>query len=533
MGADLRSLARGGTLNLVGVAAQAVATFAITVTVTRGFSEQVAGVFFIATSVFLLGVAIASLGTQTGLVYFISRFRTLGTPHLIGRALRVSLPAVAATAVVVSVAMVACTPALTAMVVDGDPGHFASYLRGLALLLPFAAVSLALLAGTRGFRNMRPTVLVEYIGRPITQLAVIAGVVTAGADALLGLAWAVPYLPAALLAALWFAALRRRRAAPDAAAPEPPPAGESESTARERPLAVEFWRYTAPRSVAHVAQLALQRLDILLVGVLAGAVPAAIYTAATRFLVIGQFGGRALSQAVQPQLGEVLATDDWAGARALYQTATAWLVLVTWPVYLLLAVFAPVALRVFGDGYASGASVVIVLTTAMLVAMICGMVTMVLNMSGRTMWNLVNVLVALGVNIALDLVLIPRIGILGAAVGWGAAILVNNVLPLVQVRHTLGLHPFARGTLAAAALATGCFGILGLLAQLAFGGLIGLLVTLPVGAVLYAAGCWWLRGTLRLDTLQALLPRSKTSAATRSTPSRNGKAEHHDRAGRQ
>ena len=78
---------------------------------------------------------------------------------------------------------------------------------------------------------------------------------------------------------------------------------------------------------------------------------AAIYTAATRFLVVGQLVGQSFSQAVQPMLGAALARQDRAGGDRLYRTATCWLVLIAWPFYLTFAVLGPEILRLFGPVY--------------------------------------------------------------------------------------------------------------------------------------------------------------------------------------
>jgi hypothetical protein len=59
---------------------------------------------------------------------------------------------------------------------------------------------------------------------------------------------------------------------------------------------------------------------------------------------------------------------DRAGTRELYRYTTAWLVLVTWPLYLLVAAYAPVYLRLFGPEYRGGTPVVVTLAAAMLVA---------------------------------------------------------------------------------------------------------------------------------------------------------------------
>jgi peptidoglycan biosynthesis protein MviN/MurJ (putative lipid II flippase) len=129
------------------------------------------------------------------------------------------------------------------------------------------------------------------------------------------------------------------------------------------------------------------------------------------------------------------------------------------------------------------------------------MVDMVLAMAGRTSWNLVNVLIALGVTIGLDVLLIPRLGALGAALGLACAVVVNNLLPLAQIRRAAGLHPFGAGTLAAAALATVCFGVLPRLTSLAAGTAgPGMAVALLVCVPVYAGGAWLLRDRLSLHS---------------------------------
>src|SRR4029077_13616499 len=80
-----------------------------------------------------------------------------------------------------------------------------------------------------------------------------------------------------------------------------------------------FWRFTAPRALASVAQIVIQRLDIVLVAFMRGPVEAAIYTAATRFLVVGQLANAAISMAAQPQMTHLFAVRDRQGANAVYQ----------------------------------------------------------------------------------------------------------------------------------------------------------------------------------------------------------------------
>ena len=77
----------------------------------------------------------------------------------------------------------------------------------------------------------------------------------------------------------------------------------------------------------------------MLVGILSGPTEAAIYTAATRFLVVGQLGNIAISMAAQPQFTELFAMGARRRVNGVYQATTVWVVLLTWPLYLLIIVY--------------------------------------------------------------------------------------------------------------------------------------------------------------------------------------------------
>lgn len=491
---DVRRLASGAVLNLAGAAVSSVVNIALVVTITRGVPKAEAGVFFAATSLFLILAMVAKLGANTGLVYFVPRLRVLGRPDLIGRRLRNALMAVLAAAVLLGALLWTFADTAGDLVTRAHGEQATAYLRILAVLLPAAVLADVALAGTRGFRHMRPTVLLDLAARPILQLASTVLVVALDAPlAWLAVAWAAPYLPEMLAALVWLSRVPERRAT-------------TATTANVDGLGTsDFWRFTAPRALNAVVQLALQRLDIILIAVLRGPREAAIYTAATRFLVVGQLISQSISTVVQPRLAELLALRDQHGARMVYQVATCWGVLVSWPLYLLAVVFSTQLLAIFGRGYAAGAGVILLLAASMLVATLCGMVNVVLNMAGRTTWTLADGLLALAVMVGIDLVLIPQHGIFGAAVGWAAAILANNLIPLGQVATSLRLHPFGPGSWRAALLAGVCFGAVPLAVRAVAGSSPrDIVVAVVGGALLFAVGCHRLQRQLALDTLRGL-----------------------------
>jgi O-antigen/teichoic acid export membrane protein len=488
------------------------------VIVTRSFSEAVAGGFFTAMSMFLIIEAVVSLGAATGTTYFIARLRSLGQQGRIPEVLRTATRPVAILSVAAAAALALLATPAAHLLAHGQlshagtrPDEVAAELRALAVALPFAAILDTLLGASRGYRAMGPTAIVDRIGRPVLQLVGVGAVAVAGSAALLAPLWALPYIPAACVVWWWLRRIRRRSPA-DAPVPGSPGRVAGGMAAADARQPLRFWRFTVPRGLATLAQVTIQRIDIVLVAIILGPAEAAVYTAATRFLVAGQFANQAISMAAQPRFTEMFTQGDHAGANRVYKATTAWLILMTWPLYLLAVSYGPEIITVFGHSYRAGADVMVILGLTMLLATACGQVDMVLVTTGRSSWSLINGLLAVGVNVGLDLVLIPAYGIAGAAIGWSAAIVLTNLMPLAQVAATVRLSPFGRGTLITAALAALSFGVLPLAARLLFGDrVVPSLAAIACGCVLMTAGIWRFREELNV----AAMPGTRQLAAAR------------------
>jgi O-antigen/teichoic acid export membrane protein len=199
---------------------------------------------------------------------------------------------------------------------------------------------------------------------------------------------------------------------------------------------------------------------------------------------------QAIQQVMTPKISEYLALGEEGRAQTIYRTTTAWLTLVSWPIYLMALLFAPLLLGIFGPGYQRGAAAAAILCAAMLVATACGPVDSMLLMGGRSGLSLMNTGLALATNVGLDLLLVPSMGVTGAALGWAAAIFVNNLLPLWQVNRHLRMHPVGEGTKAAFLVCLVSFGAVAGACRLVLGdGLLGFVVAglLGTGTFLWMA----------------------------------------------
>jgi O-antigen/teichoic acid export membrane protein len=114
---------------------------------------------------------------------------------------------------------------------------------------------------------------------------------------------------------------------------------------------------------------------------------------------------------------------------------------------------------------------------------------------------------ALVVDIGLCFLLIPRMGISGAAVAWASSVVVRNGLTFVQVYRLNGVTPFSRGATVVALASLGCFGApLLVVAAVTEPTLLVVAPTVLVGGAVYAGILWLERGPLALSAFRALVP---------------------------
>src|SRR5205823_10229600 len=228
-----------------------------------------------------------------------------------------------------------------------------------------------------------------------------------------------------------------------------------------RELAHEFWQFSAPRAAAGLFQTIVFSLDLLLLGSLGRTPEVPLYSAAGRLAIMGTFALGVIAAPLGPQIAHLLARGDSERAERVFQTATSWIVLASWPFEMALIVWAPVALRFLGHRFGTAGPALVVLAIGMLVQIGTGNNRVVLLMGGRSGYNLAFSAVALVANVGLNVVLIPRYGMTGAAVAWTVTIVIDNGLTTVAVRALMGLQPFGRGVVEAAIASALCYGALG------------------------------------------------------------------------
>jgi O-antigen/teichoic acid export membrane protein len=503
-----RTVARHGALGLAGALTAGAGGFALTVTVGRTLDENDTGLFFTCVAVFTILTTVLLLGADTGLVRELSSLRATGRRCEVPVAFRVAArPVLAVSAVVAAGGLVIAGPVARAAVPAADAAELALALRVLAPFLVLSTASALLLNGAaRGLGSMRSFTLVQQVllpaGRPV---AVLAAVVLLGPSPVRALAaWALPLVLAVAVAVV--DVRRRMRAVAADARAHAADAPATDVDARE--VSRRFWRLTAPRGLAATFEVVIVWADVVLVTVLRGPAEAGIYAAASRFVTSGTLAMQAIRLAIGPVLAGSFGRGDLAEAERVHRFSTVGAILSTWPVYLTVALFAPGVLSLLGPGFGAAAPALSVLAVAMLAVVATGNANTVLNMAGRSSWAARNTGRAAALMLALDLLLVPRFGIVGAAAGWSAAMITDASLGISQIRRRLGVRSFGPVVVEAAVLVLLAFGVPALAVRLLAGpSLPALLAAAAAGGTCLLAAVVVRRRVLGVErAVGALLP---------------------------
>ena len=488
----LTRVARGGAIGLMGAVVSAVAGFLLVLVVARLYPPESAGIFFSATSAFLILLAATTLGTDAGLGRFVLRHEKEGNGANVPLVIRVALRPVMGASVLTAVALLVWADPLAQALGLDDGG---TVLRALAIALPAAAMNDFFLSGTRAFGRMRTTAVVDKMFRTgIQPLLAVVAYLLSGTLVALTVSWVVPYILAAVLSFVLFRRFTQERET----------LWRNSSPQSSQLVRRQFWRFTWPRGITRLAQIGIQRADIIIIAALMSPGDAAIYTAATRFVALGQFGTQAISQVLQPRFTVLLTKGELSPLRDVYKTSTAWSMAISWPIYIIVGSAPMIYLALFGEQYGGPSAVLVVplMAVAMMVAVFSGPVDTLLLMSGRSFTSLFNALIALCINIVLCFLWVPLWGIPGAALAWGLAVSIRCALAYVQVHRQLAVTPYGRQVVLTGSASLVAFGLPLLFLNVTGAmGLFNFLITLALGSIAYAALLWTLRRPLKLHII--------------------------------
>lgn len=205
-------------------------------------------------------------------------------------------------------------------------------------------------------------------------------------------------------------------------------------------------RYGAVITFTAINSVSLKYLDSIFVGRIS-VDHVAIYSVAAFIGLIIELPLNALERIANPAIAHALAAKDMEQVRTIYhRSARGLLVLGGW-MFILVTTNVRDVLELLPPGFDAGADVAMVIAFGALINMATGINNPILVNSDRYIHGSVFLMVLLGITLLGNWLLIPRLGMLGAAVTTCFANVIYNGLKFGFIRRNFGMQPFDRNTL--------------------------------------------------------------------------------------
>src|SRR5581483_1734432 len=205
--------------------------------------------------------------------------------------------------------------------------------------------------------------------------------------------------------------------------------------------------FSATVSGMNLLEFVIAQSDKVLIGIFLTTRDLGIYAVAAGLVTFVSIILQSVNQIFSPTIAGLHAKRDYVLLGRMHQTLTKWILGLSIPLATVMILFAPTLMGIFGRDVEAGWPILVIGTVGQLVNCATGSVGYLLLMSGNQKRLIAIQGFTAGVLLAVTMTLVPRFGIIGAAVASAISVLLSNVLCARSVRTTLGLLAYNRGYL--------------------------------------------------------------------------------------
>jgi len=329
-----------------------------------------------------------------------------------------------------------------------EPG-FARVLVAFSISLPFFVVMKLTVAGFRGLESAVGRVIVENLSHQGLKAVAVIGISLFGAGSfIIAIGWAGAFVVSAVLGVIY---LELRSKLVTGAGWRIWP-----NVSRTRSILA----FSLPLVLSSGVVLMLQYGDNFLLGYFRSSEVVGIYDAAYTLAKTLLIAFSTFKFLFVPMFSKLDAADNRVEMGRLYRLVAKWVSLSTFPIFFIFVFFPKESLELlFRAEYSAGSTALVVLSIGFFLHLLMGLNAGALVALGHSRSILMGNIVSFIFNIGLNLLLIPKFGILGAAVGSMGSYTLMNILYQYNLVRRENLNPFPKSVILPFVVSTGVFGL--------------------------------------------------------------------------
>jgi len=204
----------------------------------------------------------------------------------------------------------------------------------------------------------------------------------------------------------------------------------------------EILKKSIPMMFGSMFLLLLNWTDILMLGRMESEENIGIYNVAFKMGYLALFFVASMNVIVMPKISELFHQNSFLEMKKVINRATQIVIILTLPLALFIIIFSKEILHIYGDGFVAGSNCLIFIALGVLFNAMTGNVDQILNMTNNQ--NMVKNIFFFGfvLNVTLNLFLIPKRGIEGAALSSLITNVIVNIIFVYIIKKKLGFYTF-------------------------------------------------------------------------------------------
>lgn len=422
---NLLGLVKGGGITLFGKMYTNATRLGIAFFLARYLGAEQYGLYQLALNSITLVSGIALLGLDIALVRFVAISASRKDEKSLWGILQIGIGIPTMISFVTGVGLFALAYPVAEHIFQDM--RLVPLLQIAGLVIPTITLSDVLVGAIRGFKNMHYPVIAQFIAQPTFRLIATLILAFTGLDALRAvIIFGISDLIATLLLVYYLNKLFPIRR----------PLREAIYNLKE------IFSYAFPDWLAGMMDRFRVNIQALIIGSLNTIAGVGVFAVANQINILGNDFYSSINISARPLIAELHDHKENSQLERVYQTATKWSLIVNLPLFLIIVLFPVELLSIFGESFTKGASALVILAAANIVNVGTGMCGTILNMTGYTKLKLVNNLISLILSLSINFLLIPSMGIVGAAISALVVQAAINGLRIAQVYHLIQLKTY-------------------------------------------------------------------------------------------
>jgi O-antigen/teichoic acid export membrane protein len=209
----------------------------------------------------------------------------------------------------------------------------------------------------------------------------------------------------------------------------------------------KYFSFSSPLLFIGLLYFLISHIDILMIGYFLESSDVGIYSVAVRIAGMGVFLLSASNTIFGPTISELTEKKQFYTLEKLLKSITKIIFVFSLNFLLFVLIYNQEILTIFGQEYIVGGIVLIILTFGQFINASVGPTGTILIMSGKQNYEVFNSIAICIMNIILNIILIPRFGIEGAAVATASSIVIINIFKILEVFVLYKFHPYKKSFL--------------------------------------------------------------------------------------